>query len=121
MKRLILIAAVALALPACKTMTDPGLGSIPTSPSVLAQRTVADEQARLALELLYSAYGTFIDTIKVTPQNAAQLEALDKRVHASVEKMRNLYRTANSSDWLSAAAELRTTVAGALEEAKRLR
>lgn len=105
MKRLLILAPVALALASCNGMTD-----IPTAPGQIAQHTAADEQAMLRAEQAYKLSRTIgelgVDAGLIRGETATRLAALDQRLYQALLAARTAYRGFNSSDLLAAANEV---------------
>lgn len=112
MKRLLLIAGgilPALMLGAC---TQPGgvgsAGTIPANgtPSTIATRTAADEQAMLRAEKAYKLSRTIgellVDTGAAKGVNLVRLQQLDTSLYAALTTARAAYRAFNSRSLLEA-------------------
>ncbi len=114
-----LIIAGALALSACGMATP---ASIPPGPIEIANRTAADEQAAIGVELAYAAFRTALeigtDAGVFNGPRAKPVAEADRRVYAAVLAMRAAYRTANSPNFLSVARESRTAIEQALAALK---
>lgn len=99
MKRMIL-ASLALTLSACVTPT------LPASPAVVADRTVLDEQAGLAIELAYEAAGTAVLTANRAGLIPATLKpriaAADRKAFAAVQAVRAAYDAGNATSYATA-------------------
>lgn len=101
MKQIILASLAALALSACSTTTMPG---VPTSPAVLADKTVLDEKAGIAADTAYYAANRFaalaIRTgVVKSPATIKRIGALDLEAKAAVQKVRDAYDAGNSTSY----------------------
>lgn len=120
------VLATALCLSACAT--TPPIDLLPAvaaaadrvlpAPETIANRTVADEQAAIGVELAYKAFRTAlelgVDAGVITGPRARLAADADNRAYAAVQAMRAAYRGANAGGTLAAAAEARTAIAQAL-------
>lgn len=104
MRKIILLAALALALPGCET-----LGSIPASPAAVANATSLDETAARSAEVGYKAFRLAlelaVDLGKVKGAKATQMAELDNRLYAAVQAVRAAYRGGNAASYSAAAKE----------------
>lgn len=118
-KRYLVAAAVALSLPLAGCA---GFGSIPTSPGQVAEGTVLDERAAIAVELAYKASRTAleiaVDAGLLRGERAAQAAALDNRAYSAVQAARAAYRGANAASYYQAVDEARAAIAAALAAVK---
>lgn len=100
------LAALPLALMGCAT-----LPSVPTSPGVVADSTILDEQTALATELAYQAAATALLTATragIIPASAKPaVRAADQRAYAAVLAVRAAYLAGNASGYAAAVAEAR--------------
>ena len=105
-------------LPAAATVADRAL----PGPSTIADRTAADEQASIGVELSYKAFRTALeigtDAGAFKGKRALVVAEIDDRVFAAVKAVRSAYRTANSPTFLASAEEARTTIEQALTALK---
>jgi hypothetical protein len=117
MKSLIL-ALSALALVACEPVTP---NPIPT-PAAFAQRSAADEQIAVGIELGYKAFRTAlelgVDTGVIKGARATTAAAADRRAYAAVLTARQAYQTANAADFIAAARKANETIALAIAAVK---
>ncbi len=92
MKRLIILAALALA--ACTPTPPQSTGA----PVTLADRTIADEKLALAAETIYTgasmAGELLVASDKMTP---AQYRAIDSLAYTALQGVRSAYRAGNSA------------------------
>lgn len=113
MKRIAILAA--LALVGC---TPGGLTSVPTSPSVVADKTVLDEQGALAAELAYKAarvaVETGVDAGVIRGDAAARFAVLDAKAYAALGKVRAAYRIGNAATYSAALTEARGEITALL-------
>jgi hypothetical protein len=111
MIRLVLAIACSLALAACTTT---GVPAIPDNPAAVADSTVKDEQAQLAVELAYKAarlaVEAGVDAGVIRGERATQFAALDRKAYAAVQASRTAYRTANATSYSGAIATARSAV-----------
>jgi hypothetical protein len=110
MRRIFIVAALALGLNGC-TAAGPDLGDLlPSAPVDLAQHTPADEQARLRCEQSYKLSRSIgeiaVDAGLVRGQLATQLAGLDNSLYNGLQACRTAYRAFNSTSLISAADEL---------------
>lgn len=116
-----ILAAACLALASCAALPPPA--SVPASPVALADRTVADEQGLLAVELAYKAarlsVETAVDAGLIKGQRAAQFAQLDAKAYAAVQTARTAYRTGNATSWGNALASARQAIQQLLGLAQR--
>ena len=108
MRRLVLVAALALSLSGCAGLGN--LGSIPTAPAEVAQHTTADEQARLRCEQAYKLSRSIgeigVDAGLIKGQLATKAADLDRKLYAGLQTCRTAYRAFNSTGLIAAADEL---------------
>jgi hypothetical protein len=118
MKRLILAIAVALALSACTATVPVGV----PAPVELASRTAADEQVSVGVENGYKAFRLAIelgvDTDVIKGARATLAADADQRAYAAILALRAAYRTANATDFLTAARSANSAVEQAIANAK---
>jgi hypothetical protein len=111
MKRIIVVVCAALALSGCGLT---GLAALPTSPQAVANETVLDEQAILAVELAYKAARlaceTGVDAGAIRGANAARFAEIDNRAYAAVQTARRAYRAGNATGYGAALAEARAAI-----------
>src|SRR3546814_20344253 len=85
MRRLILAAAMVLALPACSTLSGGG-------PVLVTQATALDEKIAVSVELAYRAarlaMETGVDAGLIKGARAAQVAALDNQAYSAVQAVR---------------------------------
>lgn len=101
MRKLLYAAALGvstLGLASCETF--------PAGPSEVANQTILDERAALAVELAYRAAGTALETAvdagAITGTNAATAARLENRAYAAVLAVRAAYDTGNASTYAEA-------------------
>ena len=115
MSRLILALSTALTLTAC---TPAAIAPFTVGPAAVAQRTAADEQVAVGIELGYKAFRTAVelgvDTGVIKGTLAAKAAAADQRAYAAVQTARAAYKTANTGDFIAAAREANATIAAAI-------
>lgn len=88
-----------------------GCGWVTTKPATVADRTVADEQAVLGIELAYKAarisVGAAVDGGLIsTPEQKAKWRELNRRAYSAVQKVEAVYSIANAQSALQAIQEL---------------
>lgn len=112
MKMRMIFAAACLALASCGPLAPPT--SVPAAPVVVADRTTADEQGMLAVELAYKAarlsVETAVDAGLLKGDRAAQFAQLDTKAYGAVLAARSAYRTANAASYGAALASARAAV-----------
>lgn len=105
MKR-ILCLCLAATLPACALLQAP-----PSSPSAIANRTVADEKAALGVELAYQAANLAALTANraglVSAAMALGIADADRKALAAVHAVRAAYDTGNAASYREADARAR--------------
>lgn len=115
MRRFLIAAAMALALPACATL--PVLG-----PAPIANATVLDEKVAVSVELAYRAarvaMETGVDAGLIKGVRAAQVASLDNRAYSAVQSVRAAYNAGNAASYSTAAAEAQTAVSAMLSAIK---
>ena len=119
MIRTFLAALAVCVLAACGSTTTPG--AIPT-PSDVADTTVLDERAALAVELAYKAetlaLETAVDAGLLTGENAAKAAALDARAYAAVKAVRAAYDAGNAESYPEAILGAHAAISEALAAIK---
>ena len=112
MRKIFLALAMLATLGACQFGS---ISSVPTAPSQIADRTVADEQGMLAVELAYKAarlaVETGVDAGIIRGATAARFAELDNKAFAALGVLRQAYRTANAADFATALTNARNAVA----------
>lgn len=112
--RMILIALAAILLPAC-TMTAPQ--TLPP-PVQVADMTIADEKAGLAIELAYQAAATAAltaDRAGIVPDTMRpRIAAANRRAIAAVGAVRAAYDASNAASYAEALPKAREAVAALL-------
>jgi len=115
-KHIAIVAALALA--AC----TPTITNIPTSPAALSDRTIADEQVAIGLELGYKAFRLAlelgVDAGVIKGPRATQAAAADQRAYAALLVARAAYRTGNAGDYITAAREANAAIAAGVAAVK---
>lgn len=100
MKRLLIAAALTLALPACN------LQNPPTSPGQVANHTVADDIAMRAVEQLYGVSTHLLemaaDTKAIKGADAVKADQLQTKLDQGVAVARTAYRAFNSTGLVEA-------------------
>jgi hypothetical protein len=117
MKRAVLLAALAasMTLSGCA-----GLSAFapPTAPAVVANRTVLDEQALLALELAYKAarlvVETGVDAGAIHGDTAAKIARFDDTAYKALGAARLAYAAGNAADYGTALREGRDAISAIL-------
>lgn len=108
------VLCVGLALAGCATLQP--------APSTIANATVLDEKAAIAVELTYQAAALSATTARragiIGDARWADVQAIDRRAYAAVLAVRAAYRTGNSTTYNAAFAEARNTLAALLESAR---
>ena len=97
-----LILPLLLALPACAS-----LPTVPPSPAALADRTVLDDRAGVAAQLLYKAVGIALERARdggLLP--AETVRRFDARAYIAFDAARAAYRAGNAASYRAAMAEL---------------
>src|SRR3546814_12135615 len=102
MRRLILAAAMVLALPACSTLSGGG-------PVLVTQATALDEKIAVSVELAYRAarlaMETGVDAGLIKGARAAQVAALDNQAYSAVQAVRAAYKAGNAASYPTAALQ----------------
>lgn len=115
MKRILLALCAVLTLSGCLPGSlDQTLSSAPPPPAAVADRTVVDEQAMLAVELAYKgarlAAETATDAGLLRGERAARVAAIDNRTYRAVTGLRGIYRAGQGQGWLAALTDARASV-----------
>jgi|GEM_PF-7100749 len=129
----LLACALIVILAACSGLGEPVRSTAPAAANIaasvadaagapapvsLADRSVRDEQALLALELAYKLARTAgemgLDAGVIRGQRARDLAALDNRAYLSVTLARSLYTAGNEATWHDALAEANRAVSDIL-------
>lgn len=104
MKRLLIAASVALALPACADVS-----SIPTSPGQIAGASVLDEKVGIAVEEAYRASRVAmefaVDAGLLTGARATQARELNQRAFAATQAVQRAYAAGNATDYATGTTE----------------
>lgn len=106
MKRFLLCAALALAVPigGCHSFT-----SLPTSPSNAANATVLDEQLALGVEATYkaarTAMETAVDSGVLHGANATKARTLNTQAYDAVKATRAAYDAGQQDNYIAAAGK----------------
>ena len=113
-KLFVLLAPLALA--ACNGFV--GLPPLPANPAEVADRTVLDERAAIAVESAYRAAGlaleAAVDAGVLVGPDAAKAAELERRAYRAVQAVRAAYDTGNATDYAAALTTAREAVAAAL-------
>lgn len=106
MKRALIIAAAALSLCGCSTLSLP-----PASPQEVASQTKVDEMLLMGAEISYKAARSLAeasaDAGLIDATAAVKIKAIDSQVYEWLEKARAAYEAGNATDY-RAAIELAT-------------
>lgn len=101
MKRALIIAAAALSLCSCSTLSLP-----PASPQEVASQTKADEMLLMGAEISYKAARSLAeasaDAGLIDASVAAQIKAIDGQVFEGLGKARSAYQAGNATDYRAA-------------------
>lgn len=131
--RMILCAALALTLTACGGLGNTINSAAPVAatvadaagvpaPATIADRTVLDEQALLAVELAYKAerlaIETAVDAGLIKGDRANMLAGLDNRAFLAVTSARAAYSTGNAASYREALTEAAAAVSAAVAAIK---
>lgn len=112
MRKLFLLAAP-FALVSCATFP-----SVPTSPDQVADATVLDERAAIAVESAYHAAGLALEAATdaglLRGAAAAKAARLERAAYHAVLAARAAYDAGNASSYETALAEAREAIAAAL-------
>ncbi|WP_310534613.1 lipoprotein [Novosphingobium sp.] len=112
MKRILLALVATLALAGCSFGS---VASAPPPPAELANRTVLDEQAALAVELAYKATRlageTALDAGLIKGDTARRLADIDMRAYSAVLAVRAAYRAGNAETYTQALIQARAVIA----------
>lgn len=114
MRRILIATAAAFTLGACV----PTLGNIPSTPRSVADQSVLDERAAIAVEASYKAFRTVLESLvdagMITGETATRAAELDNRAYAAVQAVRAAYRTGNAESYAAAVNEARQAIAAGL-------
>jgi hypothetical protein len=107
-----LVCLIAVALAACGVV-PPGSTTLPP-PSEIANTTVLDEKAAIAIETGYKAFRTAVeiavDSGQLKGEKAARVAVIDNKINAAVIRVEQAYRAANSSSYTAAVLEAKSLV-----------
>lgn len=96
--------------------------TVPTGPRDVADQTILDERAALAVELAYRAAGTAleiaVDAGALTGENAAAAARLENRAYTAVLAVRAAYDTGNASTYAEAVDSAQRAVSAVLAAVK---
>ena len=116
-----LIAFAALALAACSTVPSGStIGDLvtTTAPSTYANRTAADEQAAVAVENGYKAFRLAVelgvDSGIIKGERAVMAAKADQCAYTALLVFREAYRSANSTDLLTAGRSVNIAIEQAI-------
>lgn len=108
MKRAILVAMASLSMVACTTVPTHVVG-VPTSPVVVADKTILDEKVGIAVETAYKAFRLAVelavDSGVLKGDKAAKIAAIDNRAYAFTLATQRAYNAGNSASYISASTE----------------
>jgi hypothetical protein len=118
MRKLILavVALFALPLAACDTLlsTAAPVAGVPSSPVVVADKTVLDEKVGIAVETAYKAWRVAvelgIDAGFVKGAFATKLAAIDNRAYTATLAVQAAYKAGNSAGYIAAAREANAAI-----------
>ena len=106
------IGLVAFALVACSTAPPPA--SIPTNPAEIANTTILDEKAAIAIETGYKAFRTAVeiavDSGQLKGDKAARVADINRKINAAVIRVEQAYKAANSTSYTAAVLEAKRLV-----------
>ena len=101
---------LALALPACSTIT-----SLPSSPSAASDETVLDEKLAITVEQAYrfarTAVELAVDQGLVEGELAGDLQVANQRAFEAVQAVRSAYEVGNADGYVEAYQEARLLIA----------
>ena len=117
MRKIFMAAALAVAsmgVTACET--------VPVGPGEVADRTILDERAAIAVESAYQAAGTAleiaVDAGLLTGENAATAATLEQRAYTAVLAARAAYDTGNAVTYAEAVDNAQAAVYALLAAVK---
>lgn len=109
---MIALALIAVPLAACSSLS---MGAPPSSPGVVADATVLDEKAAIAVEASWAAAGTLVEAATdaglVQGALAARLDRLDATAAKWVHAARAAYDAGNADGYLAALKEAQRAIA----------
>lgn len=115
MKRIILASLAALAISGCGVLSAL---AVPPAPAAVADKTIIDEQAALAVELAYQAasmaVGTAADLGVLKGESATKAAAIDRKAYRAVVAVRAAYDAGNATSYGAAAATARAEITALL-------
>lgn len=116
MKRIILAVTAALALSGCALAGLP-TNLLPTAPAAVADRTILDEKAAVAVELTYKAWRTAAEAATdagwVKGAQAVKVADLDRRAYDAVKAVRAAYNAGNAANYKAAFVNAQKVLASA--------
>lgn len=99
-----LVLAAAFALASCQT-----LPTVPTAPADVANATVLDEKAGIAVEVAYKAWRTAVELAVdggvLKGDKAARVAEIDRRAYTATLATQAAYRAGNAAGYATAARE----------------
>lgn len=110
MLRFLTLLLAALSLAGCAALT-----AVPPSPGSVADQTILDERAAIAVEQGYRAGAllleTAVDAGLVRGAAARTAAVVERRAWGAVQAVRAAYRTGNAADYATALGEARSALA----------
>jgi hypothetical protein len=111
MRKILIIAALALAIPASACT------AIPTSPAAVAGTTTVDEKTAITFELAYKTWRVAVETGinagQIKGPLATKIAGLDNQLYSALQAVEAAYAGANSADILTAVNNFNTAYANA--------
>ena len=111
MKKLLLLAGVALAISGCH-YSDAGTN---LTPAHYADQTKVDEQGAVTAELAYKSWRlaveTGVDSGFIKGKTATQVAALDNKLYSALKAVEAAYAAGNASDIATSAASFNAILA----------
>lgn len=114
--RIFLAGLAVLALTSCDNIgaiTGP-VASVPTAPVVVADKTVLDERAGIAVETAYKAWRVAVelavDSGVLKGPLAARIAEIDNRAYTATLAMQAAYKAGNATGYIVAGREANTAI-----------
>lgn len=118
MRKLLFAAVASLGLAACV----PTIGNLPSTPATVANETLLDERAAIAVESAYAGARTVLEALvdagMITGTSASRAAELDRQAYSAVQRVRAAYRAGNADSYAEAVNDARRAIAGLLGAVK---
>jgi hypothetical protein len=112
-------AVALLPLTACQSVPDAAaaVAGLPSSPSVVCDRSTLDEQAGQAVELGYKLFRTSVELLTdvgyIKGARATKLASIDNQAFAATQAVQSAYKTCNATSYKVAIDQAKAVLAQA--------